>query len=100
MFSQLVLSRRAWLAKLLPNLGRWLIQRREYEQAFAHGGAPAGPPTFAGQVFPREYPVSLLDGDYDVFGDGSVRPVPVNTNIDVLTRLGLPSDGGVVSIDF
>lgn len=50
-----------------------LIQRREYEFAFANGGAPAGPPNFPGQIFPREHPVSLLDGDYDVFGDGSVQ---------------------------
>jgi N-acyl homoserine lactone hydrolase len=49
-----------------------LIQRREYDQAFANGAAPAGPPIFAGQIFPRNHPVSLLDGDYDVFGDGSV----------------------------
>lgn len=49
-----------------------LIQRREYDQVFANGAAPAGPPNFAGQIFPRNHPVSLLDGDYDVFGDGSV----------------------------
>jgi N-acyl homoserine lactone hydrolase len=49
-----------------------LIQRAEYEQAMAKGGSPAGPPAMPGEVFPREHPVSLLDGDYDVFGDGSV----------------------------
>jgi N-acyl homoserine lactone hydrolase len=49
-----------------------LIQRREYMQAFEGNAAPSGPPTFPGQIFPREHPVSLLDGDYDVFGDGSV----------------------------
>jgi N-acyl homoserine lactone hydrolase len=49
-----------------------LIQRLEYEQAMAKGGSPAGPPNMPGEVFEREHPVSLLDGDYDVFGDGSV----------------------------
>ncbi len=35
-----------------------------------------------------------------VFGDGSVRTVPVNTALGVLTRLGLPSDGQVVGGNF
>jgi N-acyl homoserine lactone hydrolase len=49
-----------------------LIQRMEYEQAMAKGGSPKGPPNMAGDIFERNHPVSLLDGDYDVFGDGSV----------------------------
>lgn len=49
-----------------------LIQRREYEFITANGGTPQGPPNFPGAIFPRNHPVSLLDGDYDVFGDGSV----------------------------
>lgn len=49
-----------------------LIQRLEYEQAMAKGGSPNGPPNMPGEVFERNHPVSLLDGDYDVFGDGSV----------------------------
>jgi N-acyl homoserine lactone hydrolase len=49
-----------------------LIQRLDYEQAMANGGSPAGPPNMPGEVFERNHPVSLLDGDYDVFGDGSV----------------------------
>lgn len=49
-----------------------LIQRREYDFMFAKGGAPAGPPSFRGQIFERNHAVKLLDGDYDVFGDGSV----------------------------
>ena len=49
-----------------------LIQRIEYEQAMAKGGSPAGPPSMPGEIFERDHPVSLLDGDYDVFGDGSV----------------------------
>jgi prepilin-type processing-associated H-X9-DG protein len=35
-----------------------------------------------------------------VFADGSVRAVPVNTPLDVLTYLGLPSDGMVVNASF
>jgi prepilin-type N-terminal cleavage/methylation domain-containing protein len=34
-----------------------------------------------------------------VFGDGSVRSLNVNTNIDTLTRLGMPNDGLPVSIE-
>jgi len=49
-----------------------LIQRLEYEQATEKGGSPKGPPNMPGEVFERNHPVSLLDGDYDVFGDGSV----------------------------
>jgi glyoxylase-like metal-dependent hydrolase (beta-lactamase superfamily II) len=49
-----------------------IMQRREHEHAFHNGAAPAGPPSFQGAIFPRHYPVMLLDGDYDVFGDGSV----------------------------
>ena len=49
-----------------------LIQRNEYDQAFTGAAAPAGPPNFQGQIFERNHPVRLLDGDYDVFGDGSV----------------------------
>jgi N-acyl homoserine lactone hydrolase len=49
-----------------------LIQRLDYEQAMANGGSPSGPPNMPGAVFERNHPVSLLDGDYDVFGDGSV----------------------------
>ena len=49
-----------------------LIQRREYEFITRNGGAPQGPPTPQGAIFSRNHPVSQLDGDYDVFGDGSV----------------------------
>ncbi|MBI4459817.1 MAG: N-acyl homoserine lactonase family protein [Acidobacteria bacterium] len=49
-----------------------LIQEVEYEDAFSRGRTPGGPPNFAGQVFPRQQPVKLLDGDFDVFGDGSM----------------------------
>ena len=49
-----------------------LIQRVEYDFAMAKGGSPAGPPNMPGEIFERDHPVSLLDGDYDVFGDGSV----------------------------
>jgi N-acyl homoserine lactone hydrolase len=49
-----------------------LIQRAEYEQAMEKGSNPQGPPQMPGAVFERSHAVSLLDGDYDVFGDGSV----------------------------
>ena len=49
-----------------------LIQRPEYEEGFEGSAAPTGPPQLAGPVFSREHLVKLIDGDYDVFGDGSV----------------------------
>jgi len=50
-----------------------LIQRREYEFMFRNGGnGPGGPPNFEGPVFKKDHAHKLLDGDYDVFGDGSV----------------------------
>ena len=54
-----------------------LIQRFEYDQVMAKGGSPQGPsatqvPGAPVAIFERNHPVILLDGDYDVFGDGSV----------------------------
>lgn len=49
-----------------------LIQKLEYDPMMANGGTPHGPPAQVEEVFERNHPVSLLDGDYDVFGDGSV----------------------------
>jgi N-acyl homoserine lactone hydrolase len=50
-----------------------LIQRREYDFMFKNGSTgPAGPPNLEGPVFDKNHAHKLLDGDYDVFGDGSV----------------------------
>ncbi len=49
-----------------------LIQRREYEFMYAKGEGPTGPPNFKGPVMKKDHPHRLLDGDFDVFGDGSV----------------------------
>jgi N-acyl homoserine lactone hydrolase len=49
-----------------------LIQRREYEFMYRAGDGPTGPPNFKGPVMLKDHPHKLLDGDYDVFGDGSV----------------------------
>jgi glyoxylase-like metal-dependent hydrolase (beta-lactamase superfamily II) len=49
-----------------------VIQRDEYEDAFAVMGAPTGPPLLDRPVFSRRHPVTLVDGDIDVFGDASV----------------------------
>jgi N-acyl homoserine lactone hydrolase len=47
-----------------------LIQKREYDLAFKTNPVIMGPPNVP--VFTKDYPHKLLDGDYDVFGDGSV----------------------------
>jgi glyoxylase-like metal-dependent hydrolase (beta-lactamase superfamily II) len=49
-----------------------LIQRREYEFMFAKGTGPTGGAAYSGPVMEKDHPHKLLDGDYDVFGDGSV----------------------------
>lgn len=49
-----------------------LIQKREYDFMFKNGAGPTGPPTFEGPVMLKDHPHKLLQGDYDVFGDGSV----------------------------
>ena len=49
-----------------------LIQRREYEFMFQKGDGPTGPPNFKGPVMLKDHPHKLLEGDFDVFGDGSV----------------------------
>ena len=51
-----------------------LIQKREYDFMFKMNGGkgPAGPPGAEGPVMDKDHPHKLLDGDYDVFGDGSV----------------------------
>ena len=60
------------MQNIITNGDTVLIQRVEYDFAMAKGGSPAGPPNMPGEIFERDHPVSLLDGDYDVFGDGSV----------------------------
>jgi glyoxylase-like metal-dependent hydrolase (beta-lactamase superfamily II) len=56
-----------------------LIQRREYDFMFkGDSKGPMGPPNFLGAdgkprpVMEKDHAHMLLDGDYDVFGDGSV----------------------------
>jgi glyoxylase-like metal-dependent hydrolase (beta-lactamase superfamily II) len=50
-----------------------LIQRREYDFMYRNSSnGPTGPPNFSGPVMSKDHPHKLLDGDYDVFGDGSV----------------------------
>jgi glyoxylase-like metal-dependent hydrolase (beta-lactamase superfamily II) len=49
-----------------------LIQKREYDFMFKNGVGPTGPPTFQGPVMSKDHPHRLLQGDFDVFGDGSV----------------------------
>lgn len=75
-----------------------LIQRREYDAAFSEGRSPTGPPAFAGEIFPRNHPVSLLDGDYDVFGDGSVMLFYVggHTPGHQVALVRLPKTGAVL----
>lgn len=49
-----------------------LIQKREYDFMFAKGDGPTGGAAYSGPVMEKDHPHKLLDGDYDVFGDGSV----------------------------
>ena len=49
-----------------------LIQRREYRSGLREWWRSPRSTQFRRTIFERSHPVSLLDGDYDVFGDGSV----------------------------
>ena len=49
-----------------------LIQKAEYDDYFAPGHAPVQTPSKATPTFSKDHPVTLIQEDLDVFGDGSV----------------------------
>ena len=77
------------------------IQRAEYEYAFTPGaGNPPlqNPPTQPQPSFRPDHPVKLLQGDADVFGDGSVMLIytPGHTPGHQSCLVHLPKTGWVV----
>lgn len=50
---------------------KWLVQRGDYEVVAKGGTVPAYDPALLAEI--KKRPTQLLDGDYDVFGDGKVR---------------------------
>lgn len=58
---------------LLPN-SRWVVQHREYEAAFSPEGQEKH--YYRPRLFDLGHDVITPDGEYDVFGDGSVVCIP------------------------
>ena len=50
---------------------KWLVQRGDYEVVAKGGTVPAYDPALLAEI--KKRPTQVLDGDYDVFGDGKVR---------------------------
>ena len=50
---------------------KWLVQRGDYDVVVKGGTVPAYDPALLAEI--KERPTQVLDGDYDVFGDGKVR---------------------------
>ena len=50
---------------------KWLVQRGDYEVVAQGGTVPAYDPALLAEI--KKRPTQVLDGDYDVFGDGKVR---------------------------
>ena len=50
---------------------KWLVQRGDYEVVAKGGTVPGYDPALLAEI--KKRPTQLLDGDYDVFGDGKVR---------------------------
>ena len=49
---------------------KWLVQRGDYEVVAKGGTVPAYDPALLAEI--KKRPTQVLDGDYDVFGDGKV----------------------------
>ena len=50
---------------------KWLLRRGDYEVVAKGGTVPGYDPALLAEI--KKRPTQLLDGDYDVFGDGKVR---------------------------
>ncbi|MBL6815471.1 MAG: MBL fold metallo-hydrolase, partial [Pseudomonadales bacterium] len=49
----------------------WLVQRGDYDAVVNHAAVPGYDPALLAEI--RKRPTQVLDGDFDVFGDGTVR---------------------------
>lgn len=82
--------------RLFPK-ARWIVQRKEYEAMFGpdyeeHGYDPALYETL------RDNPTEVVEGDHDVFGDGSIRLIstPGHTPGHCSLAVRLPKSGTVI----
>ena len=82
--------------RLFPR-AKWVVQRKEYEAMFGPGFADHG---FSPELYNtlRENPTEIVDGDTDVFGDGSIRLVstPGHTPGHSSLLVRLPKSGTII----
>jgi glyoxylase-like metal-dependent hydrolase (beta-lactamase superfamily II) len=74
------------------------IQKAEYDDAFSPGHVLSQPPQQPWVSFRQDHPVKLLEGDTDVFGDGSVMLIytPGHTPGHQSCLVHLPQTGWVI----
>jgi N-acyl homoserine lactone hydrolase len=82
--------------QLFPR-AKWIVQRKEYEAMFGPGLAEYG---FSPELYNslRENPTEIVEGDADVFGDGSIRLVstPGHTPGHSSLLVRLPKSGTII----
>ncbi|MEZ5997795.1 MAG: N-acyl homoserine lactonase family protein [Hyphomonas sp.] len=77
----------------------WIVQEDEYNDMFRPEGAPAPDPDLVPLWAPfRELKVQKIAGDYDVFGDGTVKIIelPGHTPGHSVLQLMMPETGPVL----
>jgi len=82
--------------RLFPK-AKWIVQRKEYEAMFGPDFAEHG---FSPELYEtlRDNPTEIVDGDHDVFGDGSIRllSTPGHTPGHSSLSVRLPKSGIII----
>jgi N-acyl homoserine lactone hydrolase len=82
--------------RLFPK-AKWIVQRKEYDAMFGPDVADHG---FSPELYEtlRDNPTEIIEGDHDVFGDGSIRIVstPGHTPGHSSLAVRLPKSGTVI----
>jgi N-acyl homoserine lactone hydrolase len=82
--------------RLFPK-AKWIVQRKEYEAMFGPDFAEHG---FSPELYKtlRDNPTEIVEGDHDVFGDGSIRLIstPGHTPGHSSLAVRLPKSGTII----